>query len=86
MAHTAGVAPDAVDVRNGTTPGTIVAADDTAGGLPPLVSVIIPAFNCEEWLDECLQSVAEQTYRHLGEVYIPRSSCNLVGMWGGLVD
>jgi glycosyltransferase involved in cell wall biosynthesis len=29
----------------------------------PLVSVIIPVFNASSYLDECLRSIVEQTYR-----------------------
>ena len=30
-----------------------------------LISVIIPAYNTEEFIDKCLQSVVKQTYRNL---------------------
>lgn len=34
----------------------------------PLVSVIIPVHNCQEWLSECFESVVAQTYTNLGEL------------------
>ena len=30
-----------------------------------LISVIIPAYNTEEFIDKCLQSVVKQTYRNM---------------------
>ena len=35
-----------------------------------LVSVIIPIYNVEEYLDECLSSVVSQTYRHLEVILV----------------
>ncbi len=41
--------------------------DATAGGL---VSVIIPAYNVEQYIDQCLESVTGQTYRNLEIILI----------------
>ena len=30
----------------------------------PLISVIVPCYNQAEYLDECLQSILDQTYQH----------------------
>lgn len=30
-----------------------------------LISVIVPAFNAENYIERCLQSIQRQTYRHL---------------------
>lgn len=32
---------------------------------PGLVSIIIPVFNCEKYLEKCLRSIVDQTYRRL---------------------
>ena len=31
----------------------------------PLISVIVPVYNVEDYLDQCLESIVAQTYRHL---------------------
>ena len=31
----------------------------------PLISVIVPVYRVEKYLDRCLQSIAGQTYRNL---------------------
>lgn len=36
----------------------------TAAGLPPLVSIIVPAYNCAPFVGEAIQSVLEQEYPH----------------------
>ena len=30
-----------------------------------LISVIVPVYNVEEWLDECVSSIVKQTYTNL---------------------
>ena len=31
----------------------------------PLISVIVPVYNVERYLDQCLESIVNQSYRHL---------------------
>ena len=31
----------------------------------PLISVIVPIYRVEEYLDECIQSIRNQTYKNL---------------------
>ena len=40
----------------------------------PLVSVVIPIYNVEPWLDRCVASVAEQTYRNLEIILVDDGS------------
>ena len=35
----------------------------------PLISIIIPVFNVERYLERCVESVLGQTYRHL-EIFL----------------
>jgi glycosyltransferase involved in cell wall biosynthesis len=35
-----------------------------AAAAPPLVSIVIPAYNCAEFINEALQSIYRQTYSH----------------------
>lgn len=42
--------------------------------MPPLVSVIIPAYESECYLDRCLQSLARQTYHRLEAIVIDDGS------------
>lgn len=35
------------------------------GRLPPLVSIVVPVFNVEAYLDDCLNSIRSQTYKNI---------------------
>ena len=45
----------------------------------PLLSVIIPAYNAEEYIDECLASLVGQTYSHLEIIIIDDGSKDNTG-------
>lgn len=40
----------------------------------PLVSVIVPIYNTEQWLDDCILSITSQTYAHLEIILIDDGS------------
>lgn len=42
--------------------------------MKPLISVIIPIYNVEKFLEECISSVVEQTYRHLEIILVDDGS------------
>ena len=35
----------------------------------PLVSIVVPVYNVESYIEECLQSVCSQTYENLGKLF-----------------
>src|SRR5690242_17896651 len=41
---------------------------------PPLVSVIMPAFNAERWIGESIESVLGQSWRHLELIIVDDGS------------
>lgn len=43
----------------------------------PLVSVIVPVYNVEEFLDECVESIVNQTYKNLEIILIDDGSMDL---------
>ena len=40
----------------------------------PLISVIVPVYNAEAFLDQCLESIVAQTYRHLEIIVVDDGS------------
>lgn len=50
-----------------------------AYSLQKMISVIIPVYNVEKYLEECLQSVSEQTYRDLDVILVDDGSTDLSG-------
>ena len=45
-----------------------------SGGGLPLISVVIPVYNVEQYLDECVQSVLSQTYSNLEVILVDDGS------------
>ena len=46
----------------------------------PLVSIVIPAYNVADYLDECLESVVSQTYANLEIVLVYDGSTDAPGV------
>jgi glycosyltransferase involved in cell wall biosynthesis len=40
----------------------------------PLISVLVPAYNAEAFLEQCLESIVAQTYRHLEIIVVDDGS------------
>lgn len=45
----------------------------------PLISVVIPVYNVESYLEECLNSVVEQTYSNLQIILVDDGSTDSSG-------
>ena len=45
----------------------------------PLISVIVPAYNAEAFLDQCLESIVAQTYRHMEILVVDDGSTDGTG-------
>ena len=41
-----------------------------------LISIIIPVFNAEQYLTQCLESVLNQTYKRLEVICVNDGSCD----------
>ena len=46
----------------------------------PLISVIVPVYNVERYLDQCLESIVNQSYRHLEILVVDDGSTDNSGM------
>lgn len=51
----------------------------TTDGKMPLVSVIMPAYNCQDYIAEALESVIDQTYTNLEIIVV--DDCSSDGTW-----
>jgi glycosyltransferase involved in cell wall biosynthesis len=45
----------------------------------PLISVLVPAYNAEAFLEQCLESIVAQTYRHLEIIVVDDGSTDSSG-------
>lgn len=56
--------------------------------MEPLISVIVPVYNAEAFLDQCLQSITTQSYRRLEIIVVDDGSTDSTGekcdRWAGL--
>ena len=50
----------------------------------PLISIIIPVYNVENYLRKCLDSVREQTYRHVEIILVDDCSVDSSGYICGM--
>ncbi len=48
--------------------------------MKPLISIIIPVYNVESYLDRCIQSLIDQTYRHIEIILINDGSTDGSGL------
>lgn len=39
-----------------------------------LVSIIIPVYNSEKWLDRCIESLVTQTYKNIELIFVDDES------------
>ena len=48
--------------------------------MEPLISVIVPVYNVEEYLDQCMESIVGQTYPHLEILVVDDGSTDNSGI------
>ena len=46
----------------------------------PLLSVVIPVYNVQDYLDRCMESVTQQTYRNLEIILVDDGSTDRSGL------
>ena len=53
--------------------------------MEPLISVIVPVYNVEKYLDRCITSIVEQTYKNLEIILVddgsPDNSGKICDQW-----
>ena len=66
--------------------GCVGAADATNGSNAPLISVVVPVYKVENYLDRCVESLLAQTYQNLEIILVddgsPDSCPALCDEWG----
>ena len=45
----------------------------------PLISIIVPVYNVEDYIEECLESLVKQTYKNLEIILIDDGSTDNIG-------
>ena len=45
----------------------------------PLVSIVVPVYNVEKYLEKCIQSICKQTYTHLQIIIVDDGSTDSSG-------
>ncbi len=71
--------PAAINVPTVAADGRMPAAPAQPGSGERLVSVLVPAFNHERWVEECLDSVAASTHGRLELLVIDDGSSDMTG-------
>lgn len=74
------------NVANASEAENVVGTGSAAGTENPLISVVVPVYNVEKYLDRCVESLVAQTYANLEIVLVddgsPDSCPQLCDAWG----